>query len=181
MKYSWRVELGQSQQLLKETYREILLDFGDLRPYGDPRTPNREVNQSNRQNPEGARDQNQRGIQDNGTISRTRSVVVVSNPKSTNGFEVFCFLMEGCGRPVSVDSVAECRLAFSRYPPETQRRIVDDATIRSQGKWRESEFTPDPINYLNSRIWDKAPITARKFAPVAKQSVSTNATMLSAA
>lgn len=73
--------------------------------------------------------------------------------------------MAGSGRPVSVRSVDECRRVFFRHPPETQQRIVDDAIIRSQGKWRGSEYTPAPLKYLNSEIWDIEPITARKFQP----------------
>lgn len=94
-----------------------------------------------------------------------RRELVVANPNSTELFEIFCLLMEGSGRPVSVRSVDTCRQVFFRYPPETQQRIVDDATIRSQGKWRGSEYTPAPLKYLNSEIWDIEPITARKFAP----------------
>lgn len=79
--------------------------------------------------------------------------------------------MDGCGRPVSVRCVDACRQAFSRYPIETQQRIVDDATIRSQGKkWDDPAFIPDPLKYLQSEVWDIAPITARKFPAPTKKS-----------
>ena len=94
------------------------------------------------------------------------TAVVVSKDPAHKLFEVFCFLMDGCGRPVSVPRIAACRQSFFRYPPQTQQRIIDDVTIRSQGKkWDDPTFVTDPLKYLNSQIWDTEPITARKFAP----------------
>lgn len=96
------------------------------------------------------------------------TAVVVSKDPALERFEVFCFIMENSGRPVSVRTVDECRRVFFRYPPETQQHIVDDANIRShtRGAWDGPGYTTDPLKYLKSEIWDIAPITARKFAPV---------------
>jgi MarR family len=97
-----------------------------------------------------------------------RTEAQVLNKNSEFLWNAWRGIMEGCGRPVSVRSNAACRQVFFRYPPETQQRIVQDATIRSQtpGKWDGPGYTTDPLKYLKSEIWDIAPITARKFAPV---------------
>jgi hypothetical protein len=93
------------------------------------------------------------------------TAVVVSKTPAHKLFEVFCFIMKGCGRPVSVVRMDACRQTFFQYPIEVQQRIVDDATIRSQRKWDDPAFIPDPLKYLKSQVWDSEPITARKFAP----------------
>jgi len=73
--------------------------------------------------------------------------------------------MHGCGRPVAVKCVRECRAEFFKYPPTTQQRIIEDANLRFKGD--NPRFITAPLKYLCSEIWDTEPITRPLFSPPA--------------
>lgn len=70
--------------------------------------------------------------------------------------------MHGCGRPVAVKCVRECRAEFFKYPPTTQQRIIEDANLRFKGD--NPRFITAPLKYLCSEIWDTEPITRPLFS-----------------
>jgi len=96
------------------------------------------------------------------------TAVVVSKDPAHKLFEVFCFIMQGCGRPVAVKCVRECRAEFFKYPPTTQQRIIEDANLRFKGD--NPRFITAPLKYLCSEIWDTEPITRPLFSPPARKS-----------
>jgi DNA-binding MarR family transcriptional regulator len=132
------------------------------------RSPDRGFRPGDRSIPEAPGDQGHRSHSESGAIAVSRPgspEVVVGNPKSTDAFEVFCFVMHGCGRPVAVKCVRECRAEFFKYPPTTQQRIIEDANLRFKGD--NPRFITAPLKYLCSEIWDTEPITQPLFSPPA--------------
>ncbi len=136
-------------------------------PPRDRTTPGQADGGSHRPGPEAAGDRDD-SHRDNGAIRVSRpgiAEVVAGNPESTDAFEVFCFVMHGCGRPVAVKCVRECRTEFFKYPPTTQQRIIEDANLRFRGD--NPRFITAPLKYLCSEIWDTEPITRPLFSPPA--------------
>jgi len=132
------------------------------------RSPDRGFRPGNRSIPEAPGDQCHSGHSESRAIAVSRSgspEVVAGNPESTDAFEVFCFVMHGCGRPVAVKCVRECRAEFFKYPPTTQQRIIEDANLRFKGD--NPRFITAPLKYLCSEIWDTEPITRPLFSPPA--------------
>jgi hypothetical protein len=91
------------------------------------------------------------------------SAVATPEPEREYAFDIWRQIMDGCGKPVAVQHAAAARAKFFKYPLDVQQHIVEDALLRAELKWNEPKWTPDPLDYLNSRDWDLKPIKRRSF------------------
>lgn len=96
----------------------------------------------------------------------TTTALVVTDPQSEMAWDAFSSTMDRAGKPVSTFMAAACRKEFFKYPLSVQQRIAEDAVIRSKTLWNAEVWTPAPLKYLQSRIWDTEPVKHRTLPPV---------------
>lgn len=93
--------------------------------------------------------------------SSRSGALVVANTESEAAWNVFSATIAACGKPISVRMAPTCRAEFAKYPLSVQQRIAEDALIRAEEMWNEPKWTPDPLQYLQSQIWELKPIKPR--------------------
>lgn len=104
--------------------------------------------------------------------TKAKPKVSALTSQSRDLFDTLCLTLDACGRPTTVKMRAECLKAWDRFAPSEQERIVKDAGTRARltsgkGAWNKPEWTPPLPEYLESEIWDRAPIAPRKLAMTA--------------
>jgi hypothetical protein len=87
--------------------------------------------------------------------------VAVVDPDRERTYDRFRQIVGGCGKPVSVEAESDCRAEFFKYTFDQQLHIVEDALVRAEEVWNKPRWTPDPLQYLQSRDWILKPIKRR--------------------
>ena len=103
------------------------------------------------------------------------SAIAVPEPEREQAWEAFRFIMDACGKPISVVRFADCRAEFFKYPLPAQQHIVEDAAIRADEIWNAPKWTPDPLEYLRSKVWETKPVKRRSLPSATSQQQQKNA------